>query len=365
MKNKRLIYFDNMRAILMLLVIVFHATCVFATKDYWYVIRSADSTFFSNILFLTTQSFIMGAFFIISGYFAMLSLENYSSSMFIKKRIYRVGIPLIIVAIVINSLQEYILLKNGWVDGFNLYTYIVNGEWKHHLWFLINLIVYFFFILLVKKYIFMMDKNIGKWTSNIPIILILFILPIFTVILLVIAKIYPIRGIINSSDILMYLPFFIIGVFFKNNKNLMYRFENIPIYISLSITIVSIYVFETYTGKIQGNIWLTLLIYFIFLAKWFSISLFFRFSKKYLNRELGILDYLREASYSMYLIHHIWIVIFSLLLIKLKIGGTSGLFLLIIATMLITLAIYKWIISKNDTIYFLLNGTENIKKIKP
>ena len=363
--NNRLIYFDNMRAILMLLVIVSHAACVFATKDYWYVIRSQDTTLLANIIFLSGQSFKMGAFFIISGYFAMMSLEKYSSSTFLKKRMFRIGIPLIVVAITLNSLQKYILIKTGWVDDFNLYKYIVNGEWKQHLWFLINLLIYFLFIVLIKKYIFIVDKKIDKWTSNISIILILFTLPLFTVILLIVAKIYPLRGIINSSVILMFLPFFMVGVFFKNNKNLMHRFETIPIYISLSITIVSIYFVDTYTGVLQGNKWLAILLYFGFVAKWFSIALFFNISKKYLNRKSPILDYLRESSYSMYLVHHVWIVIFSLILIKLGVDANLGLFLLILFTMGISLAIYRWIISKNKTLYFLFNGAKpNNSKLK-
>ena len=363
--NKRLIYFDNIRAIIILFVVIFHATCVFATKDYWSVIRSPEPTFFANIIFLCGDSFMMGSFFMISGYFTMLSLEKYSTSIFIKKRIYRIGIPLLFVAIILNSLQEYILVKTGWINDFNLYAYILNGEWKYHLWFLINLIIYFLFTLSVKKYIFIIDKHIEKKSTTLPMILILFLLPIVTILLLTIAKVYPIRGIINSSDILMYLPFFIVGLFLKNNQNLMYRFERIPIYISLSIATVSIYFVTTYTGKVHGNLWLALLLYFIFLAKWFSISLVFNLSKKYLNRRFTILDYLSESSYSIYLVHHIWIVIFSLFLMHLGIGGNFGLFLLILFTILISLATYKWIISKNKIIYFLLNGTKAKKLTIP
>ena len=154
----------------------------------------------------------------------------------------------------------------------------------------------------------------------------------------------------------MFLPFFIVGVFFKNNKNLMHRFETIPIYISLSIVIVSIYFVDTYTGVLQGNKWLAILLYFGFVAKWFSISLFFNISKKFLNRKSPILDYLRESSYSMYLVHHVWIVIFSLILIELGVDANLGLFLLILFTMGISLAIYRWIISKNNILYFLFNG---------
>ncbi|MCF6243901.1 MAG: acyltransferase family protein [Sulfurovum sp.] len=343
--TNRIVYFDNIRTVLMLAIVLLHVSCVFATKGYWTVIRSPDTTWLANISFIFSESFAVAGFFVISGYFAMITLEKYPSKVFLKKRFIRIGIPLIITAITLNSIQEWILVKSGWVETFDLYKYIMQGEWKHHLWFLINLIIYGVFIAIFKKYIFDLDSKLAKKLTNVSGVAILFILPLLTVIALIIGKIFRFDGVVNSSDFLMYLPFFLLGILVKNNQSILNKFEKISLKVSLPIIIFGSVLVDIFREESLNIVALTLMIYVNFLVKWFAVALFFKFSRNYLVKRNYFSIVNGNASYIIYLVHHLWIVVYAIILMHYGIGGISGFISLFLLTIVTSLMMYKVIVS--------------------
>ena len=74
------------------------------------------------------------------------------------------------------------------------------------------------------------------------------------------------------------------------------------------------------------------------------------------NRQSKTFRYLSEASYSVYLFHHAIVVAGGLVLIEIGVGGVTGALILIGTTMLLTLFIHQFIITKLSWMKYLYNG---------
>lgn len=127
----RIYFMDSMRSILMMLGVVLHSSQVFNVEQSW-VIYSDNTATFAEYLVEFIAAFRMPAFFVVAGYFCVLSIKKYAPGTFIKFRLTRIVIPLIITAITLNSLQVIILTYAGW-HQFDLGKYLLEGGWVSHL----------------------------------------------------------------------------------------------------------------------------------------------------------------------------------------------------------------------------------------
>ncbi len=119
----RLLFIDNLRILLIVLVILVHLAITYgAPVGSWYYHEGqagmTESIFY--VFFLAVnQSFFMGFFFLISGYFTPGSYERKGSWHFFKDRLLRLGIPLVFYIIFIDPLIEYALaLSKGFAGSF-------------------------------------------------------------------------------------------------------------------------------------------------------------------------------------------------------------------------------------------------------
>ncbi|MCI3922769.1 acyltransferase family protein [Paenibacillus sp. TRM 82003] len=95
----RLYYLDRLRVFLTALVIVHHAAITYGAGGSWYFIDvdTTEMTVSSILLTLFTainQSFFMGLFFFLSGYFTPSSYDRKGPSKFLADRFVRLGVPL-------------------------------------------------------------------------------------------------------------------------------------------------------------------------------------------------------------------------------------------------------------------------------
>ena len=107
----RMGYIDNLRVFLTILVIVLHVAVTYGSEGGWYYQEPTESmaaiiplTMLSAIL----QSFFMGLFFFLAGYFTPGSVDKKGSWKFIVDRLLRLGIPCLIFIYGINPLTNYI-----------------------------------------------------------------------------------------------------------------------------------------------------------------------------------------------------------------------------------------------------------------
>jgi peptidoglycan/LPS O-acetylase OafA/YrhL len=110
-KVSRLFFIDHLRAALIILVVLHHLAAVYGGAIPFYYLdppQSADSL--SGLLLLVfaffNQAWFMGALFLIAGYFTPGSYERKGSGSFLKDRLLRLGIPLILFYFLINPISS-------------------------------------------------------------------------------------------------------------------------------------------------------------------------------------------------------------------------------------------------------------------
>jgi glucan biosynthesis protein C len=108
----RLIFADNLRTALIVLVVLHHLAVIYAANIGFYYVEPAYSQVLALLLLVTfqllNQAYFMGFFFLLSGYFTPGSFERKGLKSFLKDRLIRLGIPLLVFMFALNPLTEYI-----------------------------------------------------------------------------------------------------------------------------------------------------------------------------------------------------------------------------------------------------------------
>lgn len=93
-KNQRLYFFDNLRAGIILLMVIFHIAMGFTTWDLkWWYINDMQKNFFFDLFVLETDVYIMPIMFLIAGYFAPMILLQKGAIKFWKNKLVRIVLP--------------------------------------------------------------------------------------------------------------------------------------------------------------------------------------------------------------------------------------------------------------------------------
>ena len=355
-----------MRACLMMLGVVLHSAQVFNPSKTW-AVYSDSSVSFTPILIQIIHTFRMPSFFIISGYFCLFTIEKYGENQFLNIRLKRIFIPLIATALTLNSIQYVILSRFGWKQ-FDFQNYIYTGGWVSHLWFLINLFIYFvlsyFFVRIFRKYNYIsslsLTQGLRSYCQKKSVVIILFMLPFFTLLLLGAGKLgFPlyanILGFIDIYSLAMYFPYFLFGIYLKYDNKLLNKFSTLSPLLSVSVIVASILLFQ-YSVVFDGTLKLIVQRYLENLSVWFSTSLCFYVFLKYTNVYTEYFRNLSDSSYTIYLFHHVFVISFGILIINLKINSLVGFFLILISTLFMTICIHKYFIAKNRFLKFIFNG---------
>jgi surface polysaccharide O-acyltransferase-like enzyme len=137
----RLFHLDNLRIYLTILVIIHHTAIAYGGAGDWAIIDPAVddvSPIFLTFFTAVNQSYFMSVFFLLAGYFTPKSFDKKGPGNFLKDRMIRLGIPLLIFTTVILNINEYIYstfyLKTSFAP---IWTYS-----PAHLWFLQALLIF-------------------------------------------------------------------------------------------------------------------------------------------------------------------------------------------------------------------------------
>jgi len=114
----RLLFIDNIRVFLTILVILQHLMVTYAATGSWFY-QEGRQDFITVALgqwfCAVNQAFFMGFFFLIAAYFVPGSYDRKGPGRFAKDRLIRLGIPLIIFSWVVEPLMNYML--QVWQNG--------------------------------------------------------------------------------------------------------------------------------------------------------------------------------------------------------------------------------------------------------
>ena len=123
----RLAFVDNLRVLLVILVILHHLAVTYGGEGSWYYYEGRADTITTTVLTLfvvVNQAFFMGFYFLIAAYFVPRSLERKGSKQYLKERLLRLGVPLAFQLLVMGPLLGYGLAVHvGGFDG-SLWRYI-------------------------------------------------------------------------------------------------------------------------------------------------------------------------------------------------------------------------------------------------
>lgn len=106
----RLHFMDHLRAIVVVMVIVLHASMTYMTHppEWWYVIEPRNSLFFTLVV-LSLDVPNMQILFFIAGFFGYSSLERYGASRFFKQKFVRIGIPWLVGVVFFAPAVTYLI----------------------------------------------------------------------------------------------------------------------------------------------------------------------------------------------------------------------------------------------------------------
>jgi len=358
----RIYFMDSMRSILIMLGVVLHSSNIFNTRQGW-AIYSNETTVIANYIGQAIHVFRMPAFFVVAGFFCVFTLQKYKPKKFLAVRMKRIIIPLVVTALTLNSLQAIILVLTGFRE-IDIGEYLLDGGWVSHLWFLNNLIIYFLVAAVLATLFSKYHGVIGKLRPNqslsLPLIVVMGMMPIVSVVILGLNKIgFPlysgILGVFSTFSTLIYLPYFVFGCVLAVNSNLLHKFSTINPILILAAIISSVMIMKnaSFDSEIIHK---SVLSYFEYLIVWLSISLCFYVFYRFFNAPSEKWRFLSDASYTVYLFHHVLVIGIGFLLIQLEIPPLLNMFALILITSMITLFIHKHVILKSSFARLLFNG---------
>jgi len=351
----RVVFFDNIRYLMVLLVVVLHSACGYSNYTRWWTVDDSNSIFFDYLLGVL-DVFLMPTLFFIAGFFAWPSLQKKGKWLFIKSKLRRLAIPwllgICLLVPIINYIHYYsrdyptsllsLWLKFvGNIEGaLLLHTGFISSptQFHQHIFWFISLLLLFFVVFAILH-----DAKKGWHPNELPSTVpqapttrsILFVLCLVSV-------------------LTAFLTFIIYAVFHENpNKDpwimvanlIQFQASKIVLYIScFSVGIYACYKKWFSNGKTPGHFifWTALstgLMFcqvkvMVFLMGNFSVGLAFgwvlmrsllvftillaliAFGIKHWNSPSEFSRQLAANSYNIYLLHLLFVILAQLLLLK-------------------------------------------------
>jgi peptidoglycan/LPS O-acetylase OafA/YrhL len=337
MKGSRIAYLDNLRSWVIFLVVVMHSNVTYSGMGGWYYkegnpgLLDVGSMFAFGFYGSFTQAWFMGLLFFTAAVFAARSLAKRGTAAFIKERLFRLGIPLLIYMFVIEPCIAYFIMNYD--DVRSAYSpiqayagYITSFSWigsTGPLWFAEALILFCLAYALVRLVRPLKDGTGTTPPSARAIALIILAtgLAAFSIRLF-----FPIgSSVLNLqfSFFASYIALFILGILAGEGgwfETLIDRFGlrwfvavlavGIPLWCLLMVTGGAL------RGKIPidgGLYWQSFAYAFweAFVAVGFSLGIT-AFFKKYLNRENAATRFLADNAFGVYMFHAPILIMVSL-----------------------------------------------------
>lgn len=138
--NCRVDFVDRLRVVLTALVIAHHTAIAYSGAGSWFY-REVNEDGSPSSLLLTlfcavNQSYFMGMFFLLAGYFTPDALQRKGTKRFLLDRLWRLGVPLLVFGFVVGPLtialsnlpkEEFVLLS--WVRMMSGGTFVIGPLW--------------------------------------------------------------------------------------------------------------------------------------------------------------------------------------------------------------------------------------------
>ncbi len=128
-RTSRLFFIDNLRICLIILVVLHHAGQAYGPGGWW-AFENHERTRMLGAFFTVNRSFFMSLFFMISGYFLPASYDRKGGTAFLRDRLHRFGIPLLVFFFLVFPVINYVYYLN-----FRGYGHIPFAEYYWNVYF--------------------------------------------------------------------------------------------------------------------------------------------------------------------------------------------------------------------------------------
>lgn len=345
----------------MMFGVFFHAALIFSPGAEWVIQGSRTSPGFA-LLADILSSFRMSAFFMVSGYFCLFSIQKYGPARFICTRGMRIVVPLLAATLTLNVLQEMILAGyRGREFGFQ--GFFAGSGWVSHLWFLYALLYYFAAAFFLAAWLPENTKSglrrIAEFAGRIPVPVLLLILPVYTLSVLAANRVFPVYyepfGAISFYTIFYYLPFFVFGVALRSKESLLKRFSSPMSAVYLAAVAIPV-LFLADASDTSSSAGKSVAVYHQMLIAWAACGLCFYVFKSLFSKPSPLMQYLSEASYTVYLFHHLLVICLGVVMIELNWNALLSYSLIVTTAMVLCLGIHHFLIRRIPLLRFVYNG---------
>ncbi len=207
----RIYFLDNLKILLAVLVVLNHAAQPYGPGGGWVIPSDPSSAFDALVMtmfLILISSFFMGLFFMISAYFVPSSLERKGAVQFMKDRLVKLGVPILIFMFGVYPMMGYVLNHYGLYNG--VQPLIVLG----HLWFLAMLLIFSAIYVVYRMFKKPYSKVKKAFPGNAAILAFIMVLALFS---FIIGILWPINswvlfGLFEPFHITQYAMLFAAGI---------------------------------------------------------------------------------------------------------------------------------------------------------
>ena len=306
-------YIDNLRWIILLILIPYHAAMawnVWGEPNYIYF---EENRFISSIIVFFSPYF-MPLLFVLAGVSTKYALQKRSNKEYLLERVKRLFIPFLFGTIVLMPIMAYLAdrfnysYSGGFVEHyaifFTKYTDLIGADGGFSLgqfWFLLYLLIISVIgvgvITLSKRIVLKSEITIPFWI----VCLLGLPLPLLSELLS-----------IGVKSLVEYMYLFMLGYYVFTDEKIIDKAEKncwLLLGIGLVATILNTYLF-IWTDK-EFVLLNTVTKY---VSEWIMIIALIGLAKKYLNFSGNVSSYMNKRSFLFYIYHFIWVVLFQYIL---------------------------------------------------
>ena len=256
----RINWIDNLRITVIILVVILHAAVTYSGLGGWYYKENEQVDMFSTIFFafyLTfTQAYFMSLLFMVSGYFTQRSLLQKGTGKFIRSRLFRLGVPLLIYIFIIHPLAVKLVHTdldiNWYLDGIMELRFF---GWTGPLWFVEALLLFTLIYAVIFKLFIRREFSVSLKITPLNVI---FLIAIITIVAFALRLVYPMGTDfynLQFSFFSAYMIMFAMGILIYASgwfEQITFRDGKKWLFISLGIGIPAWLVIILFGGPMEG-----------------------------------------------------------------------------------------------------------------